>query len=92
MLGELYYGAQKSARANENTTKIDEFAENVAVLGCDADTARHYGAVKNGLRAKGRPIPEDDIWIAAVAIQHGLKVVSRDPHFAEISGLGLAVW
>ena len=76
VLGELHYGARKSARAQENAAKIEEFA----------------GAVKDALRAKGRPIPENDIWIAAVAVQHGLAVASRDPHFREVGGLALAAW
>jgi tRNA(fMet)-specific endonuclease VapC len=92
VLGELHYGAQKSTRVDENLAKIDQFAQDAAILACDADTARQYGAIKNGLRAKGRPIPENDIWIAAVAMQHALDLVSRDPHFKEITGLGLTVW
>jgi tRNA(fMet)-specific endonuclease VapC len=92
VLGELHYGARKSARAAENVAKIDQFAEAAALIGCDAETARQYGVIKNGLRERGRPIPENDIWIAAVAAQHELDVVSRDPHFQEIPGLGLKVW
>jgi tRNA(fMet)-specific endonuclease VapC len=48
--------------------------------------------IKSHLRAKGRPIPENDIWIAAVAMQHRVTVVSRDPHFKEIADLDLQVW
>jgi len=82
-LGELYYGAGKSTRVDANIKRIDEFAANCAVLGCDIDTSRHYDQIKDSLRLKGRPIPENDIWIAAVAQQHGLTVVSRDAHFEE---------
>ncbi|MBA2591735.1 MAG: type II toxin-antitoxin system VapC family toxin [Pseudomonadota bacterium] len=91
-LGELYYGARKSARAEANINRIDEFAAAVAILGCDGATARHYGRIKDDLKAKGRPIPENDIWIAAVAAQHGLIVVSRDDHFANVAGLLVEVW
>jgi predicted nucleic acid-binding protein len=49
-IGELCYGARKSGRAQENLTKIDELASNSTVLGCDAETARQYGEVKNKLR------------------------------------------
>jgi tRNA(fMet)-specific endonuclease VapC len=91
-LGELYYGARKSARSETNIARIDEFAAAAAVLGCDAVTAQQYGQIKNDLRAKGRPIPENDIWIAAVALQHGLTVVSRDDHFAEVTDLPREVW
>jgi len=91
-LGELYYGARKSTRTDQNIARIDEFAAAAAVLGCDAATAQQYGRIKNDLRAKGRPIPENDIWIAAVAVQHGLTVVSRDEHFGEVTGLPREVW
>ena len=92
VLGELYYGARKSTLIDANICRIDELAASSALLGCDIDTARHYGTIKNDLRAKGRPIPENDIWIAAVAQQHGLTLVSRDKHFNEVDGLSLQVW
>ena len=92
VLGELYYGARKSTHVDANISRIDELAASSALLGCDIDTARHYGTIKNDLRAKGRPIPENDIWIAAVAQQHGLTLVSRDKHFNEVDRLSLQVW
>jgi len=92
VLGELHYGANKSARAAENCARIETFAAKSAVLRCDAGTARHYGKVKDGLRAKGRPIPENDVWIAASAIQHNLTLISRDSHFQEIDDLRFEPW
>jgi len=92
VLGELYYGARKSTHVDANISRIDELASSSALLGCDIDTSRHYGRIKNDLRAKGRPIPENDIWIAAVAQQHGLTLVSRDAHFEEVDALALEVW
>jgi tRNA(fMet)-specific endonuclease VapC len=55
-------------------------------------TAQYYGEIKNRLRAKGRPLPENDIWIAAVAKQYGLVIVSCDKHFNEIDSLVVEVW
>lgn len=92
VLGELYYGARKSGHAAANVAKIDEFAGSVPVLACDAITAAHYGEIKDRLRSKGRPIPENDIWIAAVTMQHGLRVATRDEHFEEIEGLLVESW
>jgi tRNA(fMet)-specific endonuclease VapC len=66
-IGELCYGARKSGRSKENLERIDEFIANNTVLGCDAQTARYYGEIKNNLRLKGHPLPENDIWIAAIA-------------------------
>ena len=58
----------------------------------DAETARQYGEIKESLRAKGRPIPENDIWIAAIAFQYQLSLVTRDQHFSEIKGLAIKTW
>ena len=91
-LGELYFGAFKSAHPDNNAERIDHLAASTAILYCDGTTALHYGRIKTGLRAKGRPIPENDIWIAAIARQHGLIVVSRDLHFWEIENLPVEKW
>jgi tRNA(fMet)-specific endonuclease VapC len=92
VLGELYYGAQKSAHKKENTAVIDKFASANTILACDVDTARQYGKIKESLLAKGRPIPDNDIWIAAIAFQHHLPLVTRDLHFNEIKGLAIKSW
>jgi tRNA(fMet)-specific endonuclease VapC len=91
-IGELYYGARKSGRTQDNLARVDELVANSAVLGCDAETARRYGEVKNGLRLKGRPLPENDIWIAALALQHNLTLVTRDAHFQEVENLQAVTW
>ena len=92
VLGELYYGAYKSLRITENIAKIDEFAANNTVLVSDTASAQAYGRIKSGLRAKGRPIPENDIWIAAMAMQYNLALATRDGHFEEVDGLVIEVW
>ena len=91
-IGELYYGAEKSTRPEENVGRIEQFASVTTVLGCDTQTARHYGQIKNHLRAKGRPIPENDLWIAAVARQHALTLVTGDKHFSDIDDLPTVGW
>jgi tRNA(fMet)-specific endonuclease VapC len=88
-LGELYRGAFKSSRVDENLRRINTFRERVAVLNCDAETARWYGETKNDLAAKGKPIPENDLWIAAIARQHSLLLITRDAHFKSVSNLHL---
>ena len=92
VIGELFYGANKSGRPQENIQRIDEFISDNVILHCDAKTARLYGKIKNNLRRKGHPIPENDIWIAAIAFQHNLTLISRDKHFKEIDGLTLKKW
>lgn len=91
-VGELYFGAQKSGRVKENLERIDEFVASSVVLGCDVETAPHYGAIKNALRIKGHPIPENDVWIAAIARQHDLTLITRDTHFGEIASLLVTAW
>jgi len=92
VLGELYFGAYKSAHSEQNVRRLEEFVATSAVLVCDAVTAAHYGRIKRALREKGRPLPENDIWIAAQAQQHGLTVISRDQHFKEIENLPVEAW
>ena len=91
-LGELYYGARKSVQVAANVRRVDELAGRSSVLVCDEETARHYGVIKDILRAKGRPLPENDIWVAATAMQHSLSLVTRDAHFSEIASLTVVVW
>jgi len=92
VLGELYWGAFNSGKRDENVRKIDDLAAHSTVLACDPNTAREYGLVKQRLRQKGRPIPENDIWIGATARQHSLTLVTRDAHFSEIEGLATEAW
>ncbi|GAH34045.1 unnamed protein product [marine sediment metagenome] len=92
VLGELYFGARKSGRARQNVSRIDEFALNTAVLASDTDTAREYGIIKSALQEKGQPIPENDVWIAAIARQYDLTLVTRDGHFKEVEHLKIEMW
>lgn len=87
VLGELYYGAQKSAHKKKNTAIIDQFASVNTILACDVETARQYGKIKESLHVKGRPIPENDIWIAAIAFQHEMPLVTRDHISPKSKGL-----
>ncbi len=92
VVGELYYGAEKSGRVELNRTKVDVFAAKYAILPCDVETCRHVGKIEHQIRSKGRPIPQNDIWIAAIAIQHSLTVVTRDKHFQAVDGLTVKGW
>jgi tRNA(fMet)-specific endonuclease VapC len=87
VVGELRYGALASARVEQNLARLDEFSKAVEVLPCDSETAVCYSAVKLDLRKKGCSIPENNVWIAAIARQHKLTLVSRDTHFEQIENL-----
>jgi tRNA(fMet)-specific endonuclease VapC len=91
-IGELYYGAYKSGRVDANRQNVTAYIVNRFILDVDANTADVFGQVKQGLRAKGRPIPENDIWIAAIAIQYDLTLITDDAHFAEVDNLRSQRW
>jgi tRNA(fMet)-specific endonuclease VapC len=92
VLGELYYGAQKSDQTAANRARIEVFKTRCTILLCDETTAGIYGEIKEKLTAKGRPLPENDIWIAAIARQHSLTLVTRDDHFQQIDNLQTEKW
>jgi tRNA(fMet)-specific endonuclease VapC len=91
-LGELYYGAMKSERRDENLARIDLLAAQMTVLACDRATALHFAELKDALRRVGTPIPENDVWIAAIARQHGLTLATRDHHFENVADLAIDYW
>lgn len=86
-IGELYFGARKSLKLEENLSRIDEFALNNTVLPCNTETAKIYGGIKNRLKERGQPIPENDIWIAAITKQYELTLITKDLHFEVIENL-----
>ena len=91
-IGELFLGAYHSQHVVDNIRRVHEFVSLSTILPCDEVTGDYFGQVKQQLRAKGRPIPDNDIWIAATAMQHGLSLATRDKHFREIEGLSLVMW
>jgi len=92
VMGELYHGAEVSNRREAQMAEAEEFASGSNLLPCDLETARHYGAIKGTLQVRGRPIPDNDIWIAALAQQHDLTVATKDAHFREVDALPLLSW
>ncbi|MBI5141656.1 MAG: type II toxin-antitoxin system VapC family toxin [Nitrospirae bacterium] len=91
-IGELYFGACKSTRFHENIARIDDFVLNNSILPCNPDIAKRYGKIKNDLKAKGQPIPENDIWIAAIAQHYSLILVTNDAHFNSIDDIAVEKW
>ena len=92
MIGELYYGANNSTRIQANTERIIELIDRVTLLDCSASTAAEYGRIKKELKDKGQPIPENDIWVAALSFEHNIELVSDDNHFTYIDNLKLVRW
>ena len=90
--GELLYGARNSARAHENLPRYQAFIETCRLLDVSGETAEIYSRVKLELKLKGRRIPENDIWIAALAIEQGMVLVTRDRDFSYLDNLVVQNW
>lgn len=91
-LGELYYGAYRSKNPTKGLAQIREFLKAVIVLHPGETTADNYGQIKAALAQAGTPIPQNDIWIAALAKEYQLSLAARDDHFKLVPGLNLLAW
>lgn len=91
MIGEYRYGLVRSSQEARLGSVFDLLISQSIVLPIDLDTTVHYARVRDDLRQKGRPIPENDLWIA-LANQYSLRIVSRDLHFDEVAGLERVTW
>ena len=87
--GELLYGFRNGSRLGHNTRELAEFLDSpyVALLPVTMDTAERYGRIATELRRAGAPIPSNDMWIAAHAMEVGAELVTFDRHFDEVAGL-----
>lgn len=92
VIGEYRYGLLRSRERERLGRLVDLLIRESIVLPVDVDTSGYYASVREHLRARGRPIPENDVWIAALAQQYQLEVVSRDEHFDEVEGLRRQSW
>ena len=83
VLGELRYGFQGAAKAAENEAKLGLFLRHpaVRVVSVGESASRCYAHLKHFLRIQGTPIPENDIWIAALALEHAVPLLTSDAHF-----------
>ena len=89
VLGELLGGFAAGSREARNRAELAQFLDSprVEVLPVTATTADHYAVVYAGLRRKGQPIPTNDLWIAASALEHAAALLTRDAHFIQVDGL-----
>lgn len=92
VIGELVYGAMRSRKIESNLENLHRFMRFFMLLPCTEATAMHYGRLRGTLANVGRPIPNNDVWIAAAAVEHSLAIVTRDAHFHAIEGLDLITW
>jgi tRNA(fMet)-specific endonuclease VapC len=89
VLGELYVGVNRVNNKEKYLKSLNEFLRGTTVIPIDYETSKLYGKIVASLYKKGKPIPTNDIWIAAVAVQHKLKLITNDKHFNEVQGLKL---
>ncbi len=83
-VGELYYGAFASQAPEKHIAMIEDFLLRCKVVLLNEEASVSYGKIKAQLKSKGKPIPENDIWIAAVAVVQNLPLYTTDSHFGEI--------
>ena len=90
-IGELLSGFKGGGREQKNREELEKFLDSprVIVYSVDEDTSEFYAEILNNLKQIGKPVPTNDIWIAAVAFQNGLKLFTKDEHFKAIAGLSL---
>ena len=91
VLGELEYGFRGGSRFTENHADLLKFLSmpGVRVVQTTPNTAWRYGELKDSLRKAGKPIPENDVWIGAMALEHDLPVLSLDGHFETLESFGV---
>lgn len=87
VLGELYAGFLGGRHTQKNEAELRTFlaSPRARVLGMDEETAERYAAIFQALRAAATPIPTNDIWIAATAMQHGLRILTTDAHYRHLT-------
>ncbi len=88
-VGELLSVFKGGSTERDNRKELETFLDGprTVLYPVDENTAEHYSTIINQLKTDGTPIPTNDIWIAATAFQHGLKLYTADTHFRKVAGL-----
>jgi predicted nucleic acid-binding protein len=92
VLGEFRYGIRQSRARMRYEHWLTESLPAYRVLLINEETAEHYADIRDHLKGKGRPIPANDVWIAALTRQHDLPLLSRDQHFDFVPDLKRIGW
>jgi tRNA(fMet)-specific endonuclease VapC len=92
VLGEYRFGIAQSRHRASYESWLKEWIAAVMILNIDEETTHSYSAIGLELKKEGKPIPTNDLWIAALCRQHSLPLLSRDRHFDVISGLRRIAW
>ena len=94
VLGELMFGFRNGNRFKENMVDLNNFLEHkvVEIIHIGKTTSDRYSRIAHHLKRQGTPIPSNDIWIAAQAMEHGAELITLDRHFENITGLVYAIF
>jgi predicted nucleic acid-binding protein len=92
VLGEFLFGIRQSRYRSQYEAWLREFRSLYAILPAGTETASHYADIRAELNAGGRPIPTNDIWIAALAREYSYALVTRDKHFQAVQRLQIVSW
>lgn len=92
VIGELRYGALNSRKPDENLAEVERLVARCRVMDITLATAAVYARLRLQLKTKGKPIPENDLWIAASCLEHDVKLAAVDGHFDAIDDLQRFVW
>ena len=90
-IGEILAGFRIWSDDKKYLNELDEFlySPRLIIYDIDSETSEFYAKIYNELRIAGNPIPTNDMWIAALALQHGIKLLTNDRHFTKVAGLFL---
>jgi len=92
VLGEYRYGIAQSRHCAIYENWLSGLIRDCSVLDIYEPTTQHYAEITMDLKRKGKPIPTNDLWIAALCRQHSLPLLSRDRHFDQVAGLKRIEW
>jgi len=91
-VGEMLYGANNSINKEKNTKLYKDFFETCNIVTITDKTAEGYANIRYELKKMGKPIPENDIWIAAVAREKNMTIVTRDKHLLYVDCIKTEEW
>jgi tRNA(fMet)-specific endonuclease VapC len=92
VIGEYRFGIAQSRHRARYRRWLDALIADCTVLEVNEQTTHHYAAIGGELKQAGKPIPTNDLWIAALCRQHSLPLLSRDSHFDAVSGIQRLDW
>ena len=92
VIAELLFTAKNSTRQEENLKIFNKFIDTCNILNITRETANYYSSIRLRLKQKGRPIPENDLWISSICIEKKLPLITGDLHFENVEGLKIIRW